>query len=41
MSLQSWSLTFTGFEAVPEPGESMLAAGAVLAGFVLWRRSRK
>ncbi len=41
MSLQSWSLTFTGFEAVPEPGESMLAAGAVLAGFVVWRRSRK
>lgn len=41
MSLQSWSLTFTGFEAVPEPSESMLAAGAVLAGFVLWRRRRK
>jgi hypothetical protein len=41
MLLESWSLTFTGLEAVPEPGEATLAAGALLVGFALWRRQRR
>jgi MYXO-CTERM domain-containing protein len=41
MLLESWSLTFTGLEVVPEPGEATLAAGALLVGFALWRRQRR
>jgi MYXO-CTERM domain-containing protein len=41
MSLQSWSLTFTGFEAVTEPGEYAAVAGVLVGGFALWRRQRR
>ncbi len=41
MVLESWSVTFTGFTAVPELPESGFVAGAVLAGFALWRRRRR
>jgi hypothetical protein len=41
MVLESWSVTFTGFTAVPEPGEISLAAGVLLAGFTLWQRRRR
>jgi hypothetical protein len=41
MLLESWSLTFTGLEAVPEPGATALAFGAGLIGFAIWRRQRR
>lgn len=40
MSLQDWSLTFTGLapDPVPEPEEAALLAGLGLLAFALWRR---
>lgn len=37
MQLVSWSLTFTGESAVPEPASCAVAVGLVLAGLAGWR----
>ena len=41
MTLESWSLTFTGLTAVPEPPAYAALAGLGLVAFGAWRRLRK